>query len=304
MKWLKYVMRILFACSVICMVVYLFIQIKNEDLREPVLSCNPTEIKASIHDSQKDLLKGVTAMDPEEGDLTDSVFLEGIKKNPEGDQQEFTATYVSIDKAGNIGKTSRKLEYTDYNSPHFNIDSPLRFSKSTAIDLMSIVHANDCIDGDISAFVKVTGDDIFKEDIESGIYKCSLEVENSLGDTAVLPVSVEIYEDSYEKTAFEPQIYLKQYILYMKKGEQLNPADFVAYVKDGSVKQIERGSVSEGENTESQLLEKAGEWISIADISYKSNVDSAKKGNYSVIYNYTSKETGYSGNAELIVVVE
>lgn len=304
MKWLKYVVRILFVCSVICMAVYLFMQIQNEDLREPVLSCNPAEIKASIHDNQKVLSEGVTAMDPEEGDLTNSVFLEGIKKNLEGDEQEFTATYVSIDRAGNIGKASRKLEYTDYHSPHFNIDSPLKFSKSTAIDLMSVVHVNDCIDGDISAFVKVTGDDIFKEDIETGIYKCSLEVENSLGDTAILPVSVEIYEDSYEKTAFEPLIYLKQYILYMKKGEQFNPEDFVAYVKDGSVKQIERGTVPEGENTESQIIEKAGEWISIADISYKSNVDSAKKGNYSVIYNYTSKETGYSGNTELIVVVE
>ena len=45
-------------------------------------------------------------------------------------------------------------------------------------------------------------------------------------------------------------------------------------------------------------------WVNISQISINSNVDINQEGVYTVIYTYTSLESGYEGTTRLTVVVE
>ena len=58
-----------------------------------------------------------------------------------------------------------------------------------------------------------------------------MSVTNNMGDKAILPISVEFYADSYEERLFHPNIYLKQYILYLEKGSSFQPKDYLDYLR-------------------------------------------------------------------------
>ena len=46
----------------------------------PVITCATDELHVSVNATEKDLLMGVTAMDAEDGDLTDSIIIESISQ--------------------------------------------------------------------------------------------------------------------------------------------------------------------------------------------------------------------------------
>lgn len=59
-----------------------------------------------------------------------------------------------------------------------------------------------------------------------------------------------------------------------------------------------------GGTSESEQQSTASKQISMENIEITSKVDTEKAGVYTVNYHYTSEETGYDCNANLIVVVE
>lgn len=311
MKWIK---RFIISAFIISLWVgaYEAYQMQQKrDIAGPKLICENEKISASIEAGNEELMKGIKAIDEQDGDVTDSLLIESIEKNPSGADNEFMISYAAFDHSNNIGAVTRKLHYTDYHSPRFSISSPLRFSKNEDITLVQYVKADDCLDGDISPFIKIDGEDKFDEDPKEGIYDCTLQVTNSVGDTASLPVKVEIYDDSYEERNFVPKIMLKQYVLYLSKGDAFEPTDYLDYVYDQMTLSIDYGpmvSIKENgkkrEVTEAEAKEKSGKWINISRIKYSSDVDTEKKGNYSVVYTYTTDSREYTCNAELLVVVE
>lgn len=311
MKWMKRFIVSAFIISLGFGVYEGYQMQQKRDITGPDLICESEEISASIEAGNEELMKGIKAIDGQDGDVTDSLLIESIEKNTSGADNEFMISYAAFDHSNNIGVVTRKLHYTDYHSPRFSITSPLRFSKNEDISLVQYVKAEDCLDGDISPFIKIDGEDKFEEDPKEGIYDCTLQVTNSVGDTASLPVKVEIYDDSYEERNFVPKIMLKQYVLYLSKGDNFEPTEYLDYVYDQMTLSIDYGPMvtikengKKREVTEAQAKEKSGKWVNISRIKYSSDVDTGKKGNYAVVYTYTTDSQEYTCNAELLVVVE
>ena len=273
---------------------------KNKDVEGPVLQAETDDITVSIKASDQKLIQGVSAVDDVDGDVSDTILIEDVEKKENGAPNEFLITYAAFDQANNTGTLTRTLYYTDYEQPHFILEQPLRFPENKKVSLLSYFQVEDCIDGDISVFVTMEGSkEILKEEPQKGYYDVTLKVTNSVGDTAELPIQVEIYEDSYEEQTMRPKVALNQYIVYLKQGQEFDPNSYLDYVQDGGMMQIDFGTEEENEGVPTSSPK-----IDISRIRIESAVDISTKGVYSVVYSYTSEKTGYDCNTRLIVVVE
>lgn len=284
---------------------------KDVDTEGPVLEAASDTLEVSIEDTEEALLKDVAAHDDRDGNVSDSIIIEEITKKEDGAANEFEITYVAFDRSNNSGKLTRNLIYTDYRKPRFSLSQELRFPANQAVSLLDYVKADDCIDGDVTPFITVEGADELQGEPASGIYDCTLEVTNSVGDTARLPLQVEIYEDNYEERSFRPYVVLTDYLIYHQKGQELNLNTLIAHVEDQGYNKIDYGPmVTEYEGGEAvQVTEQIAngskeKWVNISQISINSNVDINQEGVYTVIYTYTSLESGYEGSTRLTVVVD
>jgi hypothetical protein len=130
-------------------------------------------------------------------------------------------------------------------------------------------------------------------------------VTNSVGDTAVLPIEVEVYEDSYEERNYRPVIYLNGYVAYVTRGSAFDAYTYIDHISDQSkYYKVTEEILEQQEDAEAQETTTSDDLIPASEIHVTSNVDTASPGVYSVVYNYTSEKTNYEGNANLIVVVE
>ena len=279
------------------------------DLEGPVLKAADDKVPIGATDSE--LIKGVTAWDEKDKDVSGSIVIESINKKPDGESNEFEITYAAFDNSNNAGRLTRTLIYRDYRQPHFGISQPLRFSQSQSLSLFDYITADDCLDGDITPFVVIEGEKDIATDAKAGIYNFTLQVANSVGDSSQLPIQVEIYEDSYEEQMFRPQIILSDYLVYITKGRVFKPEEYLDHIQDKGTLLIDYGPMVEVEEkgevtlvTDKVANESPGSWINISQIDISSDVKNNVPGIYSVVYSYTSEETGYDCSVRLIVVVE
>lgn len=276
-----------------------------KDMKEPEIIFNKKTITASIEDSESVLKKGVKAIDDRDGDVTDSIMIESINK-VKGNECEIS--YAAFDKTNNVAKASRKLKFEDYRPIHFNISSPLRFVLGANGDIAKVISADDCIDGDISNNIKIISEDNNSGYDGAGIYNYNIQVTNSIGDTATLPISVEFYVDSYEVRMYYPVIYLSSYVVYIEKDSHFEPKDYLQAVGVGN--EIHPFEGKKNTNyTDADIVEYFGSGKKLADpvssdrIKCQSNVDTKKQGIYTVEYSCISNDD-YMGTTQLIVVVE
>lgn len=284
----------------------------QKDTEGPVLQAAEEELTVSIKATEEELKQGVTARDARDGDVTDSIVIESIEKSQDGGQNSFLITYVGFDESSNYGRLTRKLTYSDYRKAHFSISSPLRFPENQKLSLFDYFEADDCIDGDVTPFITLNGNEnLLSGEPKAGLYDCTVNVTNSIGDTTSLPVQVEIYEDSYEERSLRPSIKLKENLVYVKKGESFDPHSYLDYVVDGGTCQIDYGPmVSVVQNKEQvEVTEQVANgselsWVNISQIGITSSVDVNNAGIYNVVYTYAAPKTGYDCTAYLMVVVE
>lgn len=295
---------VLFFISVICLLGFVYKEYKERDLDIPVISYDMDTIELSIQDDESMLLEGMTAWDDTEGDLTNSIFIEGVEKVQDGENNEFIATYTVFDQSGNRDVAERTVIYTDYEPIKFSFTSELKFPVGEEVDIVSLTSAEDCIDGDITRYISFEMHDALLDSPSSGIYECQLEIINNLGDISTLSVNVEIYEDSYEKQVYEPILYLSDYILYLNVGDEFDGIGYVQYIDDVSMKTVIYEEMTEEELEYNEYYSSSIDWIYFEEISMESNVDTDVPGTYSITYVYTSEKTGYTGRANMIVVVE
>ncbi|MCD7764932.1 MAG: hypothetical protein LUH53_00220 [Lachnospiraceae bacterium] len=311
MKRARIILIILCVCALLGGWRYWKVKQANVDTEGPVLSADEDEIEVPIKATDAELTEGVTAWDETDGDVSDNIIIETIEMTSEDDSEEFEITYVAFDAAGNVGRLTRTLVYTDYRQTHFELTGELRLAQNGSWSLFDYVQADDCIDGDLSPFITIDGSEDVQSDSSTGTYKCTLSVTNSVGDTTELPIQVEIYEDTYEEQTFRPSIVLSNYLTYVEKDGRFNPEDYIDHVADGGTYMIDYGEMIETEKngetvlvTEKEYNEEAGNWVNITEIGISSNVDTSVTGVYSVLYTYTSESTGYDCSTRLIVVVE
>lgn len=293
-------------CVIVLILGGLYYQSVQEkiDRTAPVIKADAEEITVGIEATQQELCAGITAADDRDGDLTEHVIISNIRKKEDGGKFDFLITYTVFDKANNQGTLTRTLHYQNYEQTRFDISEQLRFPANQSIDILEYVTAEDCIDGDLTSFITIEGNNVnFDEELPKGYYTGTLSVTNSVGDTTRLPIEIEIYEDSFEEQNTRPRITLKKNIVYLKTGEKLNLQEWIDSVWDRG--EVDVVSDEEYAKQQSAITEPAKKQIPISRINIDAGaVDTAKPGIYAAAYSYVSEETGQSCQARMIVVVE
>lgn len=273
----------LLAALIVALAVFAWIQSASEDVEGPDISFESDVIEVSIKDGDDVLLKGVTARDDEDGNVSDSLIVENISDFDDSGNR--TVTYAASDKSHNVTKKERKVSYSDYRSPKFSLNKSTTFYSSDGnINLSDIITAEDVFDGDISAFVKLTEDDIVLG--QGGKYYAKISVYNSAGDCSTLDLPVFI--EAASQNSYAPVINLTDYIVYLKKGDKKPEwRDYIDSVKNRA------------NSSEQSSADKYKDMVEIDD----SNVDMSAEGCYYVSYSYTNP-SDLSVTSRLIVVVE
>ena len=258
--------------------VYQFLWNQTYDREPPKITMNQDELTLSVSDPESALLQGITATDPQDGDVTDSLVVESVRGVVAN--QEFTVTYAAFDSAGNVAKAQRTVHYSDYVSPRFSLTGSLLFRADPSLDIFSVLKAEDVVDGDLTDRIKATMTSGGQQISEPGEYTVEFRVTNSLGDTSYFEAPIRVVA-AENNTA---TVTLSEYLVYASKGEQFQPKEYLDSMKAGK---------------ESIAL---GRYNSDVFIDVDSNVDTDTPGTYWV--DYTVTYGSYVGQSRLIVVVE
>ena len=232
----------------------------------PVITLDSDSITVSVEDGRDALLRGVTASDAKDGDLTGQIIVSGVSKLISNNTAK--VSYMVFDKAGNMASATRYVVYSDYHRPRFMLITPLVYSLGETVSITGRLQAQDAVDGDITSSIRVLSSDIISS--TEGVYNLTLQVINSLGDTAqvTLPVTIRAEADG------DSAVKLRRYLVYVGLGDNFEPRNYIESVSAGSV----------------------------SDVRIDSNVDTQSAGCYLVTYTVTSG--GRSSSALMTVVVE
>ena len=216
-KLLSFLLSVLGVVTVIFLI-YIWQERFRGGSGKPAIICPTDSISVSV-ESLEDysiLLRDVTAMDVEDGDITGSVVVESISQFV--DEGHCIVTYAAFDSDNNVSKLSRHLFLTDYVPPRFTVNAPLEFSYTANFDPLSCVGAYDCIDGDISDRVKMN----------------LANPDDDFTSVGVHPVEI-------------PTIKLDRYLVYTDRYCHIDPASFITGVTLGgapySVEEYGAGSI-------------------------------------------------------------
>lgn len=198
-------------------------KLQESDTVGPNIRMDETQIEVSVKDPTVKLLKGMTASDARDGDVTDTLVVESISNFISENTR--TVTYAAFDNSNNVSKTMRNLVYTDYEPAKFSLTGAMNFPVSTSQqNILNTIHATDSIDGDVTDWVNFSYTSVINVDT-AGDYKVIAEVTNSAGDTFTMPLTITIYESGVYNAA--PKIRLKSYLIYTKVGEPIDPMDYL-----------------------------------------------------------------------------
>ena len=240
----------------------------------PVIEFNSDTIDVSVNATEADLLAGVTATDPEDGDVTDSLVIEGVSKIIEGTSMKIA--YAAFDSQNHVTKAERTVSYVDYTRPRFWISRPLVFGTAGKVDFMQYVRAGDVFEGDISSRIKYSLINSISID-GTDEYDIKLSVTNKVGDTVTLPITVSV-SDEY---AYSDLITLSDYLIYIGCG---TPFDAKSYVV----------SYMSGEK----------EVKSAKGLTITGDVNTDVPGIYNVEYSYSKPKSKMVIKTRLVVIVE
>lgn len=278
-KSVQWLLLILTAVWLLAFGFYVFQAERSRDAAAPIISFQEDTLSLSVYAPQDELLQGVTALDDRDGDVTDSLVVEEISAIRS--DHSATVTYAAFDRAGNVAKAKRTIQYTDYEGPKFSLSAPLLFRSGPTVDLFQYVSASDPLDGDLSDRVKanlVSGE----ADLSSvGVHEVELRVTNSMGDTARITVPVEVYSASDYNAA----VSLSSYLVYTEAGKFFSPRKYLESLSAGS-REYRINLLPSSEVT----------------VDINSNVQTDTPGVYDVTYTVSYKT--YTGYTRLIVVVE
>lgn len=285
---------------------------ETEDVTPPEIRLETEGITLSVSDPRNRLLEGVSALDDHDGNVTDKVQINDIRlvKSEPGTLSEFEVSYVVFDSSNNMAYKTRQLTYSDYVAPRFKITSPLRFPSVSSVDIYRCIGAEDSIEGDISAQITVSMEDDFLEATSSGVYNCTVQVSNSLGDSAELPLTFEVYDSASPEESTRPKIGLSQYLTYLKAGERFDAESFLQslLIEKTSYKLLNQGDI---EITDVVTQYDYGYFSSIYgyflfkdSVKISTDLDTNVPGIYSVEYTFRHPAERTRGSSTLLVVVE
>lgn len=253
------------------------------DKTGPVITIEEELLEISVSDPEDALMQGIRAVDERDGDVTSSLLVESIYGISEDNLT--TVTYAAFDRAGNVSKVQRQVRYKDYRSPRFELYGSLCFPSGSGFDLLEYVGANDVLEGNINRRVRAT----LVSDTDSinqiGSHTVRFQVTNSLGDTVVADLPVEVYDPEWYTASVE----LESYLVYLERGAAFDPESYLkTFVVRGEGIDVSRG-IPEGVQS-----------------NITGTVSTRTPGIYPVTYTLTTTQSmmTFSGQAVLLVIVE
>lgn len=306
MKLANIICSIILAVSVMAFAGFYIHQKITADVDGPVIEMDNEEIEVSIEDDETVLLRGITATDATDGNVTDSLVIESISGFDE--DMKRTVRIAAFDKDNHVTKTTRVITYSDYTPIRYSIRAALKYPCLQGdINILGRVYAKDCLDGDISKNIMFSEGSMVNTD-KTGDYDVVLTVTNSAGDTEELPLVVTIYDDA--KQSYAPVIVLSKYLIYIKQGEKLEPADYIAGIEyRGANYEITDGEGTFGIDTgnmtqeQKEALSSQNPSVSKSLFRITDNVDYNKSGSYTIQYEIDDSE-GFHDSVMLTVIVE
>ncbi len=269
MRTIKQVMAVLFAVLLAATIFTYFYKGSSERKEPPVISCPEGILEVSSSDTGAALLKGITAYDEQDGDLTSHVVIAGISKLISNDTAK--VSYMVFDSDDNMASFTRQIRYTDYHCPTFQIVEPLMYSSTEDVSLLDRIIATDVVDGDISQKIRVS---TLEATNNSEVYNISIQVTNSIGDTVWQKLPVILLEND----PMRPEIKLNEYLIYREVGTKIDPMEFL-----------------------DEIVLPIGD-VDMNNLRIKNDVVSSEEGTYYVSYTYTAN--GSHGTAILTVVLQ
>lgn len=297
MRRLKRLSVLLFIVSLIMLGSHIFKVRMLDDRTGPVFQMDSRTIEVSVKDGQEALVKGLTATDAKDGDISDSIIVESI--GPFTGTGSRIVNYAALDSDNHVTHTKREMVYTDYEPSRFHLSRPLSFAMNT-VNLLNGISVEDSIDGDLTRNVRMMSDSEI-DTAHVGEYSARLKATNSAGGISYLPVTVEIYDASVFHRL--PLLNLKEYVAYVEKGADFDERNYLTSIVINGTSY----SLTEEEGTYENPVASQGETrrtISYDMVDIESEVDTDVTGYYEVLYTFedTISETG-TGKVRLYVVV-
>ncbi|MBQ5608070.1 MAG: hypothetical protein IIU86_03495 [Oscillospiraceae bacterium] len=225
MRYLRLATILIFvvACAVFCWTIY---GLSQRDTTAPQITDAVGELHLSVTEAADVLMKGLTASDNRDGDLTNRILVERISRFSQ--PGVCRVSYVVFDNSNNLCRYQRTVIYDDYVLPRLQLEKPLMYRMGEQISIMDRVRLYDCLDGDITYALKLESSNV--PDNTAGVYEIELSATNNYGDSiyAKVPLNIGVY------SADAPQIRLKQYLVYTKAGADFSPLAYVETVVDGT----------------------------------------------------------------------
>ncbi len=264
----------------------------------PEISMDTATLEVSVNAADEELLAGLKAWDEEDGDLTDQLLVESFSRFVGKGRR--TVTIGVADSQGKVTEVTRNLVYTDYESPKFALTGPLQLPITKCDDPLALLTASDKVDGDISNNIEISSIPAEYGD-NPGDYEVVFAVSNSAGDKVELPVTVTVYDAKDSQGV--PTITLSEYLVNVKKGEKIDPWDYVvgAEYERTPYEREEGGSTLYATNGKT---DKDGDVLSLSqgDFNIANTVDWNAEGVYEIQYRLED-ESERVGVQRLVVVV-
>lgn len=242
--------------------------LSSEDV-PPVLSCDSEILDVSVRDDERALLTGITAADPQDGDLTDRILVSGVSRLIDGSIAK--VTYVVFDSDKNMATLTRQIRYTDYELPRFSLVEPLVYAVGQEVTLLDRLHAEDVVDGNITGAIRIAYTDTTTD---AGVHSLNVQVTNSMGDTAWLTLPVILVPSLEDRV----EVTLDTYLIYLDQGDSFRARDHLEGVFYH------------------------GDPVSLNNVAITGEVDTNTPGTYNV--HYTGTYGSRTGTVILTVVVE
>ena len=255
------------------------------DRTPPVITADSDQLSVSISATDEDLLRGMTAFDNLDGDVTSRLVV--VSKSKFIEKGVIHVNYAAFDSSKNVGTKVRTVTFTDYTSPRFHLYAPLRYpTGSSNIDYLERVTAEDCLDGNLTSQIKISLGQTTTVSELATRQKIDFQVTNSCGDNASLELTVSMEDYALYST---PAPALKEYIAYVPKGGRISLTSYISGIwSAGSVRDFENSGFDPAQN------------IKVFDNALDINTP----GIYTVTYQLSGRSGEQLGSAELIVVVE
>ncbi|MBE7005818.1 MAG: DUF5011 domain-containing protein [Ruminococcaceae bacterium] len=274
MRTLKTILCIATALSVLAFALAIYYTQFYKDVVPPEIRMDADVITVSAADGDEALLRGVTATDNRDGDITGAVLVDGVSQLTGPNAAR--VRYIVFDAAENAATASRTVVYSDYEAPRVFVLQPLTYNVGDTIALRGRVIARDCLEGNITDRIRISSQDLSNR--AAGVYHLTIWVMNKLGDVSTVTVPVIVREDD----PAAPVVELKSYLTYLTRGEEFDPKAYFQSYYD---------SADSRARNYYDHLEVSGE------------VDTDTPGTYEVVYSATNSD-GLTGQAILTVVVE